>query len=92
MRWLLAAVVGAHLAVTGGPPALADRDAAVAEAGDVEIEILDVRGRRVWTRAFKKLGAGAQVVRADMPLPAGLYFARLRAGREVATRRVVVIP
>lgn len=60
-------------------------------AGPARIEVLDLGGRDVWSRA---LAPGAREaswngVRADGgPLPAGLYFARLSAPDGVVVRRL----
>ena len=64
----------------------------------VRLEILDVGGCRVRTLAAGACGAGAHTVRWDgrdehgARLAAGVYWARLAAGEETRTRRVVLLP
>jgi hypothetical protein len=65
---------------------------ALADPAGAVIELLDVRGRRLWHRDLAGSPAGAQVVRPEVRLAAGLYFSRLRQGRDAVVRRVVVTP
>lgn len=67
------------------------------EAGPVRIEVLDVSGRRVQLRELgqRPEGDGVVTLRAvdasgDL-LPAGMYFVRVQAGRDVASRKWVVM-
>jgi hypothetical protein len=57
------------------------------------MELLDLQGRRLWSRDVGALGRGSHEVRlADrMWLPAGTYFARLTQGERSATSRVVIL-
>lgn len=57
------------------------------------LDLLDVQGRRLWSRDVGALGAGSHDVRlADrMWLPAGTYFARLTQGERSATSRLVIV-
>ena len=56
------------------------------------LELLDVRGRRVWHRDLSGTTAGPQVARPDVRLAAGLYFSRLRQGADAVTRKLLVVP
>jgi hypothetical protein len=64
----------------------------------VDLAVFDIRGRRVQTLVRGTPGAGAYDVawsgETDLGgrAPAGLYFIRLRGGRETRLRRVVLIP
>ena len=61
-------------------------------SGDSHLELLDLTGRRVWSRQFV---AGASVVEWDgrrddgRAATAGVYFARLEDTRAVRVRRVI---
>lgn len=63
---------------------------------DVRAEIFDLQGRRVRSLAERRMGAGAQVLPWDgrddqgVRLGRGLYFARVRAGAQVSTARVLI--
>ena len=62
----------------------------LSEAGEVEVAVFDVLGRRVRTLADSFLSAGTHRVSFEASgLPAGLYVVRLRAGGAVETQRVV---
>lgn len=69
-----------------------------ADGADVRLELFDVRGRAVRALAAGPRAAGRQTIAWDgrdangARLPAGLYFARLRAGGEEAVQRVVLAP
>jgi hypothetical protein len=52
------------------------------------IDVMDVSGRRLWSRNVAGAGAHTESVRALRP---GLYLVRLRQGSRVATSRAVVI-
>jgi hypothetical protein len=67
-------------------------------AGDARLELLDVTGRHIRTLAAGVLPAGphertwdGRDERGNLA-PAGLYFVRLRAGRESLTERFVQLP
>ena len=64
----------------------------------VELGVYDVAGRRVWSaQEAGNLSAGFHSVLWDgtrtrgAPLPSGLYFVRLVAGREVRSQRVLLL-
>jgi hypothetical protein len=60
--------------------------------GEVALEVFDVRGRRVAIPEGGRRVAGEHAVTWDASgAPAGVYFARLRAGGASETRRVLVI-
>jgi hypothetical protein len=62
--------------------------------GDAVLELVDVAGRRVLERSLGVLGPGAHTVRLDeVPgrIPAGIYFVKLRHGREGVVTRVAVM-
>ncbi len=67
-------------------------------AGPVRLELYDPSGRRVRTLAAGTLAAGSHERSWDgrddrgHVAPAGLYFVRLRAGRESRTERFVQLP
>jgi sugar lactone lactonase YvrE len=70
---------------------------AVPEAGRVLLEVYDVRGRLVAVLADGSREPGESAVtwrgtddQGDM-LPSGVYFARLRAGGEVLTRKITLV-
>jgi len=64
----------------------------------VRLVLVDVAGRRVRTLVDETLAAGPHELAWDgrdaggAPAPAGLYWARLDAGGEHATRRLVRLP
>ncbi len=66
--------------------------------GPVRLVLVDVAGRRVRTLVDETLAAGPHELAWDgrdaggAPAPAGLYWARLDAGGEHATRRLVRLP
>jgi len=62
-------------------------------SGDpARLELFDLAGRSVWSRAVGSLGAGAHEISAeDATLPSALYFARLTQGAEVRFARVMVL-
>ena len=72
-------------------------DFALAKPGEVALDLLDPSGRRVASLSGS-FAAGRQQLawdgrsEAGVPLPAGLYFVRMRvAGRDVGTRRVTLL-
>ena len=66
---------------------------ALADATPASLDLLDIAGRRVWSRDVGGMGAGEHSVRiADgAPLPPGIYLARLEQGASRATARVVIL-
>lgn len=64
----------------------------LAEAADVEVDLVNVLGQRVATLARGPQVAGAHAVTIDADgLAIGTYFVRLRAGGAVQTRQLVVV-
>jgi hypothetical protein len=58
---------------------------------DVAMDVFDVAGRRVWTRALRQANAGAHAVTfSPASLPSGVYFFRVHAGAETVTRKMVI--
>ncbi len=58
----------------------------------VSLKIYDVHGREVAEVLDQKLSAGEHEVRWDATgLPAGMYFARLQAGNEATTMKVIKV-
>lgn len=65
---------------------------AVPAAGPVEVEVVDLRGRRVELIREAAAEAGGHRLRLDTrQLAAGVYAIRVRAGAEMAVRRVTVV-
>lgn len=68
-----------------------------AAGGDLEVEIVDVAGRRCWSTVVRAPGAGEHGVAWDgrtvrgAAAPAGLYVVRARCGPSAATGRVLRI-
>ncbi len=61
-------------------------------AGDVSLDVYDVRGRRVATPVSGRQPAGSHHAAWDASrVPAGMYFVDLRFGGERSSRRVLVI-
>jgi len=66
------------------------------QAGDVEIGVYDVSGRRVATQHLTQATAGSHSVMMSSnaidgtPLPSGVYFCRVRAGAETVTKKMVI--
>ena len=66
------------------------------EEADVRVEIFDAAGRRVRAIEMGRVPAGAAQVAFDgrdthaRALPSGVYFCRIRAGTETATRKIVI--
>lgn len=71
---------------------------ALPHPGDATLAIYDLGGRRVRTLVSGARAAGSHAVHWDglddsgAPAPAGLYFVRLAAGREVRSARLVRVP
>jgi len=57
------------------------------------LELLDVMGRRMWSREVASLGTGKHTVRlAEIPrIPKGVYLVRLTQGAKSATARVAIV-
>ena len=66
---------------------------ALADGTPASLDLLDVAGRKVWSREVGALGAGEHSVRiADgAQLPPGVYLARLEQGARIATAHVVIV-
>lgn len=63
----------------------------LAEAGDVEAELIDITGRRVEQRIVAgTAGENRLVLAPGVSLRAGVYFVRLRRAESEVTRRIVV--
>lgn len=63
------------------------------DSEDARLDVLDERGRLVWSQPLDALGPGEQLVRLkpDRPLRAGVYVLRLlQDGREQRSRFTVV--
>jgi hypothetical protein len=89
---------GAELSVSPNPFAARSRlRFLIPEAGPTELSIYDVLGRHVRTLCRRVETGGAHEVvwngenEAGVPSPAGIYFARLSAGRESLVRVIVRI-
>lgn len=67
----------------------------LASAGRAELDVYDVRGRRVASILDRALAAGAHVARwngaddSGRRVPAGIYFCRFAAGGRILMRRMV---
>jgi predicted GH43/DUF377 family glycosyl hydrolase len=65
---------------------------AIPEGGAVEIEVLDVLGRRVATLVNEKKPAGTYTVHWDATgVSSGVYFYRLKTGDFVQTKRMLLL-
>ena len=63
----------------------------LASGSTASLDLLDITGRRVLTRAVGQMGSGVHVLRLE-PRPApGLYFLRLRQGDQTRTARAILI-
>jgi hypothetical protein len=63
------------------------------DASAATLELFDVNGRRVLSRAVGGLGGGEHVLPlGDAHIPAGLYLARLAQGGEQRRCRVAILP
>jgi hypothetical protein len=62
-------------------------------AGSVQLELLDVTGRRIVSEEVGSLGSGRHAFSFEgaKGLPGGLYFLRLRQGRRVQSRPVILL-
>jgi hypothetical protein len=77
-------------------PALGGRMAlafTLPSAASARLEVMDVTGRRVFTREVGTMGAGRHTVHVggDTPLRSGVYFVRLSQGADGASARVTVL-
>lgn len=71
---------------------LASISFALAERGEVMLELLDLQGRRVRVLAQGDMDAGQHLALFDArEVRSGLYFVRLTAGKRVAITRAVVL-
>lgn len=59
------------------------------KASDLQIEVIDLMGRRLQQESFRAL-AGAQQRNIHLDLPAGAYLIRAQAGEQVISERVIV--
>jgi len=65
---------------------------ALERGGPVSLKVYDLSGRRVSTLVNGSLPAGTHEVRFDgRGLPGGVYFYRLEAGNQSATRKLVLV-
>ena len=68
---------------------------ALSREADVSLAVYDVSGREMVELADGRWPAGEQSIKwnfsdgAGQPVPAGLYFVRLQAGRQVLMQRVI---
>jgi hypothetical protein len=61
-------------------------------AGEVELKVFDVTGRRVQTLADQRLEAGEHRMSFDgAALPSGIYFARVEAGSFSQTQKLMLV-
>ena len=56
------------------------------------LELLDITGRRVATRAVGAGGAGRRSIELRDRLPAGVYLVRLSQGGRIGTAKAVILP
>jgi hypothetical protein len=68
----------------------------LARESDVSLEVMEVTGRRVAQLASGRYSAGAHEIfwsprSAAHPVPAGMYFVRLRAGNGAQVQRVLLL-
>jgi galactose oxidase-like protein/Kelch motif protein len=60
-------------------------------AGPLDVEVVDVTGRRVWSRALGETDAGWHSLALGAPLDPGVYWVRARSSGRWATARLVVL-
>ena len=62
-------------------------------AGAVQAELIDITGRRVWTRDLGVLEAGSHAIElaGRERIAAGVYFVRIGFGRETRTTRFAIV-
>ena len=76
----------------GGGGHIRDIRFTLPKAGLVKLEVFDVAGRKVATLVDEWREAGSHTANFDtMRESAGVYFARLQLGAQVATRRITVL-
>ncbi len=82
-----------HPNPSGGPVELRY---SVARPGVADLSIFDLNGRRIRSVVHGRVEAGSARARWDgrgpggEPVPAGVYFARLQAGGQTITRRIMI--
>jgi len=94
VRAVMPAGVFALLGTTPNPsPGAMTVDFALPTAAHAQLEVLDVRGRRVMLKNLSGLGAGRHVLEigAEQRLPAGVYMVRLSQSGRVRTAKAVVV-
>ena len=66
---------------------------ALADASPAMLELLDVAGRRMWSREVGSLGVGEHTVRLGGTawIPPGVYLVRLTQGGRVASARLAIV-
>ncbi|OGC92419.1 MAG: hypothetical protein A2W25_17105 [candidate division Zixibacteria bacterium RBG_16_53_22] len=65
---------------------------AIPEAGHVRLDLFDVSGRKVATLVDEDMAAGSHRVAWDARgMPSGVYMARLVAGKDTETRKMVLL-
>lgn len=90
----------AHLELDGNAPnpfsGSTDLHIRLALESDVRVDLYNVAGRRVATRTLGRLAAGAHTIAIGdrgidgRMLPSGVYFCRVTAAGEVATRKITI--
>ena len=65
----------------------------LADESPAQVELLDVSGRRIWSREVGALKVGDHAVRLGGAtwIPAGVYLVRLTQGGKTATARVAIV-
>ena len=95
--WVLASVAPSFSIARPWPNPARERASlsfTVQAGATATLEVMDVAGRRVWSRRFDSPAAGPHVVslaRTDVAR-AGLYFVRLTQSGRSRTTRVVWVP
>ncbi|HET7226769.1 MAG TPA: hypothetical protein VFK69_13760 [Candidatus Eisenbacteria bacterium] len=84
---------GLALAGFGANPARGELviDLTLGADAPARIDVLDVTGRRVWSRALPTPVAGHQWIPLDRSLPPAVYFLRLTQGTQHISTRAVVL-
>lgn len=62
---------------------------AASNAGDVSIQLIDIRGNEVGPRTFLEPGSGV-INLPSAQMPAGVYFVRMIVGDQTETHRVII--
>jgi hypothetical protein len=71
-------------------------DVSLPRTANIKIDVFDVGGRRLRALDLGRFDAGARRISFDgrdddaHPLPSGVYFVRVHAGNETATRKLVI--